>query len=144
MMQFKIHFDQEVNPGLYRDYCEFLFDRVEDSVRELINPLKYHVREKVVIKSPVIRWIKVPDSVNLTQYVENCLEMVRDRGEYLIRVREDQRIRGSRTKVKTLIRLLEYGNDKIPAYPVIRVVLSYYSQIYQNLLVEFIRERMLQ
>lgn len=143
-MQFKIHFDQEVNPGLYQDYCDFLFDMIERSVSELINPLKYHVREKSVIESPVIRWIKVPKTINLVSYVENCLEMVRDKGEYVIRVREDQRVRGSRTKVKTLIRLLEYGNEKIPAYPVIRVVLKTYSKIYQNLLVEFIRERMLQ
>lgn len=143
-MQFKIHFDQEVNPGLYRDYCEFLFDRVEESVSELINPFKYHVREKAVIESQVIRWVRIPDSINLVPYVENCFEMVRDKGEYVIRVREDQRIRDSRTKVKTLIRLLEYGNEKVPAYPVIRTVLTYYSRVYKDLLVEFIRERMLQ
>lgn len=143
-MQFKIHFDEEINPSLYEDYCEFILESAENSIRELINPLKYHVREKSVIESPVMRWVKIPSTINLTQYVENCLEMVRDRGEYVIRVREDQRVSGSHTKVKTLIRLLEYGNERIPAYPVVRKVLMYYSQVYRDLLVEFIRERMLQ
>ena len=124
-MQFKIHFDAEVNPGLYRDYCMFLFDKVKESVSDLINPRKYKVREKAVIESSVMRWVVVPLELDLVYYVENCLELVKVKGEYVIRVRDDLRVRGSRTKVKTLIRLLEYGNEKIPSYPVIRRVLLY-------------------
>lgn len=143
-MQFKIHFDSDINTDLYEDYCEFLLDRVKDSVHDLINPTKYHIREKYVIESSIMRWVIVPKSIDLVHYVENCFEMVKYKGEYVIRVRDDLRVHGSKTKVKTLIRLLEYGNDKIPPYPVIRRVLFYYSQVYQDLLIDFIRERMLQ
>lgn len=144
-MQFKIHFDQEINQSLYNDYCEFLFEEIKKSVKMLINPLKYRARENLVLKSSVIKWTsKKPKSINLISYVESCLEMVRVKGEFVIRVRDDQVVRGSKTKVKTLIRLLEYGNESVPAYPVLRRVLLLYSKVYKNLLVEFIRERMLQ
>lgn len=142
-MQFKIHFDEEINPSLYDDYCEFIFERVKEDLYDLINPLKYRVREKAVIESSVMRWVVVPRTIDLARYIEDCLEMVKNKGEFVIRVRSDLRVRYSRTSVKTLVRLLEYGNEKIPPYPVVRRVLKYYSLIYKDLLVEFIRERML-
>lgn len=144
-MQFKIHFDQEINQSLYNDYCEFLFEEIKKSVKRLINPLKYRARESLVLKSSVIKWTsKKPKSIDLSSYVENCLEMVRIKGEFVVRVRDDQVVRGSKTKVKTLVRLLEYGNESVPAYPVLRRVLLFYSKVYKDLIVEFIRERMLQ
>lgn len=144
-MQFKIHFDQEINQSLYNDYCEFLFEEIKKSVKRLINPLKYRARESLVLKSSVIKWTsKKPKSINLSSYVENCLEMVRVKGEFVVRIRDDQVVSGSKTKVKTLVRLLEYGNESVPAYPVLRRVLLFYSKVYKDLIVEFIRERMLQ
>lgn len=144
MIQLKIHFDSDVNQGLYQDFCRYLFDQINETLSDLINDKKLNVRERLIIKSSVINWTTKVEKINLRYYVENCLEMVSIKGDYIVRVRRDLRIKNSRSSVYTLIKLLEYGSETIPAYPVVRVVLLLYSDIYKNLLVDFIKERMTQ
>lgn len=144
MIQLKIHFDSEVNKGLYQDFCEYLFDQINGTLSDLINDKKLNVRERLIVESSVINWTTKVEKINLRYYVENCLEMVNVKGDYIIRVRRDLRVRNSRSSVYTLIKLLEYGNETVPAYPIVRAVLLLYSDIYKNLLVDFIKERMTQ
>lgn len=144
MIQLKIHFDSDVNQGLYQDFCSYLFDQINETLSDLINDKKLNVRERLIVKSSVINWTTKVEKINLRYYIENCLEMVSIKGDYIVRVRRDLRIKNSRSSVYTLIKLLEYGNRTIPAYPVVRVVLLLYSDIYKNLLVDFIKERMTQ
>lgn len=141
-MLFRIHFNQEVYPPLYEDYCKFLFEEIKSSIRKSVNPRKYRVREKLVINSKVLKWKVTPESLDLTKYVNSCLEMVKVKGDYVIRLNQKTKVDGSLTKVSTLIRLLEYGNEKIPPVPTIRNVFRYYSENYGDLLSEFFERRM--
>lgn len=144
MMQFKIPFDSKGDSGLYNDYCRFVFSEIKKSIEALINPLKYQVRQNSVINSSVISWDseEPPETINLVYYMTHCLEMVKVRKDYVIRVNDTRKISGSSTKVSTLVRLLEYGNESVSAYPVITRVLDYYRKNYKNLMIKFIRERM--
>lgn len=143
-MQFKLHFDQEINPYLYKDYCEFIFDEVKDSVKELIDPRKYKVRQQAVLESSVIKWTKVPKTISLVYYMTHCLELVKIKSEYVIRVNPKMTLPYSRTKVSLLIRLLEYGNEKIPPLPLLRRVMDYYAKNYQTLFDLFLERKMTQ
>lgn len=142
-MFFKIHFDKEVYAPLYEDYCRFLYEEIQKSVKNSINKRKYDVRVPYVINSSIMKWNnKPPSSLNLVYYVTHCLELVREKNEYVIRVNPKMKVLGSKTKVSTLIRLLEFGNEKIPPLPVICSVLKYYQERYPYLLTEFIERRM--
>lgn len=141
-MQFKLHFDYEVNCDLYEDYCKFIFDEVCSAVDNLVDPRKYRVRESYILTTPLMKWVQVPKRINLVYYITHCLEMVKVKSEYVIRVNPRIKLPYALTKVEFLIRLLEYGNEKLPALPVIRRVMMYYSQNYQTMLDKFLERRM--
>ena len=142
MIQFKIS-NQNGDQGLYNDFCKYLFSEIKDAVSQLADPRKYKVRERYVIESSVIKWRgDPPDSVDLMKLVVNSLELVKIRGEYFIRVNDRRLIPRSSTKVSTLVRLMEYGNEKIRPYPVITRVLRYYYENYQSLVKDFLIKRL--
>lgn len=142
MLQFSIVFDFEVAPALYDAYCHFLFGKIKQKIREKANPRRYKVREPYVLNSSLIHWNKEPPkSLNLLWYLENCLEMVKVDGVYVIRLNRRRRINGSSTRVSTLVRMLEYGTTRIPPLPLVRRIMFYYSQVYQELILEFMEER---
>lgn len=141
-MQLRIHFENEISRDLYEDYSEFLFDRICEEVHDLINPRKYKVREPLVLSSSVIKWVHKPQTIDLESYVERCLELVIVEGEFVIRVDPRSLVRGSRTRVLTLIRLLEYGSEVVPPYKVVTRVLLKYSKIYKRLLLSYLEERL--
>lgn len=144
MIRFKIPFNPNDDPGFYDDYCRFIFSEVKKSIESLINPLKYRVRQNSIINSSLLVWDteEPPKTIDLVYYVTHCLEMVKVRQEYVIRLNDTNKVSGSSTKVSTLVRLLEYGNEKVDAYPLITRVLNYYKKNYKNLMIKFIRERM--
>ena len=69
---------------------------------------------------------------DLFYYITHCLYLHRDRGCYIIALENTTPVRGSRTLVKDLVRLLEYGNEVLPPYPLIREILSYYQQNWEE------------
>lgn len=145
-MYFKIHFDKPVSSGLYKDYCDFIFESVKKSIERSVEKStdreKYKVREPFILESSVMKWVVELDHIDLVYYVTHCLEMVREKGEYVIRVSQSQKVYGSLMKVSTLIKLLEYGNEKLPPLPLIRTVFRYYEENYRYLLPEFLERRM--
>lgn len=144
MLRFKIHFDYKVSPALYEDYSRFIYRAVKRKIAQNINPLKYKIREPYILESSLIQWIgDPPEYIDLTYYINNCLEMRRERGEYVIQLNESLRIPGTYTKVSTLVRMLEYGTNKLPALPNIRRVMLYYSIVYQFQIIEYMKERLL-
>lgn len=144
MIRFKIHFESIVERSLYEDYCKFIYESVQRTVKELIDPKKYRVREKLILESSVIKWEgHPPKHIDLAYYVENCLTMTKEDGEYVIHLDDYKVVTGSRTQVSTLVRLLEYGNEKIPPYPVVRRVMYYYYLKYPRLILQFMKARMM-
>lgn len=144
MIQFKIHFNTKIGRALYEDYCRFIFDSVKQTIHKSIDNRKYKVREKAILESSVIQWDgRPPRHIDLIYYVENCLVMTKEYGEFLIHLDESKVIPNSSTKVSTLIRLLEYGNELIPPYPLVSQVILYFSQAYPNLLLQFMKARMI-
>ena len=143
MILFRIHFDSKVHKGLYNSYCKFLFKMIKRTIHSVINPKKYKVREKVLLESSFIKWISYPPKrLDLAKLVENSLVMKRWRGEYIITLDYSKKLRGSTTKVSDIIRLLEYGAPGFPPYPVITRVLLYYSKVYRNLMIKFMKDQM--
>lgn len=142
-MFFKIHFETNIYSPLYEDYCKFLYEEIQQSIKDKVDKRKYDVRVPYIINSSVMKWnTKPPATVNLVYYITHCLELSKEKGEYVIRINPRIKVLGSKTKVSTLVRLLEYGNEKIPPLPVVRSVLLYYQVAYPYLLTEFIERRM--
>lgn len=140
MIQFKISY-RGGDKGLYNDFSKYLYRKIQESVKSLADSRKYKVREKSVLESSVIKWRRDPlESINLIDYVINCLEIVKIQNEYVIRVKPFIKVRGSLTEVDTLVRLLEYGNEKVKPYPVITRILDHYKQNYQQMVKDFLRE----
>lgn len=145
-MQFEIKFESKVNPTIYREFSEFIFLHMKKAVSFQVrkNYKKYKLRENLILSSSLIKWKEVaPSSIDLTYYVENCLELVNIKGVYVIRLNEFWLVRGSLTRVKTLVRILEFGTLKIPPLPIVSRIFRFYSKNYKNLFTEFIKERVL-
>lgn len=143
MIQFKISKPPRGDDNFYEEYSRFIFSRVKHSVEKSADPLKYKARVADVLSSSVIKWDgdPPPSFIDLRSYVIRCLVMVKVKGEYVIKINESQRVHKSRTKVSTLVRLLEYGNERVLAYPVITRVLMHYQKIYPYLVKEFLTRR---
>lgn len=146
-MQFEIKFESKVNPTIYREFSEFIFLHMKKAVSCQVrkNYKKYKLRENLILSSSLIKWKRgvAPSSIDLPYYVENCLELVNIKGVYVIRLNEFWLVRGSLTRVKTLIRILEFGTLKIPPLPVVSRIFRFYSKNYKNLFTEFVKERVL-
>lgn len=143
-MQFEIRVD-DLDSEFYDDYAEFVFSEVEEDISDLVerNIKKYRAREFVVINSPLMKWKRSPPSrINLARYVRNCLSLIKVRGVYVVRLDESQTVRGSLTKVSTLVRALEYGTETIPEFSLIRRVVSYYRDNCNDMFDEYIEERL--
>lgn len=131
----------KINKYFYKKICKLIYKTIVNDLRKNINKKKYLVREKAVLESGIIKWKgKPPKQIDLVNYITNCLELVFERNMYVIRVNERQIISGSTTKVSTLIRLLEYGNEKLTPYPYITLLLKKYEQTYEQIAIEFFKE----
>lgn len=141
-MQFRIPQGQ-IESRFYDDFCRYLFKRVNRSVEELASQKKYRVREKVVCSSTLLQWTvpEIPSEIGLYHYVINCLSLVYEKGEYIIQVNPRTLVRGTTTPVRTLVRLLEYGNEKLPPYPMITRVLEFYQENYSYFVKDYLRRK---
>lgn len=144
MVQFKIEFDETYSPALYQDYSKFVFESVIDTLRDQVNLRKYKVRESQVLESSVINWTHKPRTVNLYRLVEDSLVLRRENGVYTICLDSYKYVPGSKTKLSTLVRLLEYGNEKIQPYPLVSSVLHYFAENYKFMVLEFMKARMIE
>ena len=135
----------EINKGKLNGYfydkvCKLIYKSVIEDLKKNINKRKYSVREEAVLESGIIKWKgAVPAHIDLVNYITNCLELVFEGNIYVIRLNDRQVVRGSTTKVSTLIRLLEYGNEKITPYPYITCLLKKYEKAYEQIADEFLR-----
>jgi hypothetical protein len=142
-VQFNIELsNKELMPSLYNDYSKFLFSKIKETISLEINSLKYKVREPYILSCSIIEWAgNPPKSIDLERIIKNCLVLKRIKGTYVIKV-SNRKIPGTYTKMSTLVRLLEYGNEDIPPYPLIRSVFKFYYKIYKDLIPQFMNERM--
>lgn len=144
-MQFEIKFDENINPFLYKKFSEFIYEKVLEDVSELADKYskKYKVRESYILNLNLIKWKRSPPKkIDLIYYIKNCLVLERNRGVYMIKLDDSWTLPKSFTKVSLVIRVLEYGTDKIPGLPLIRRVLMYYEKYYKSMFVKFLQERM--
>lgn len=143
-MQFEIKLKQDTNRLLYREFSEYVFFCMKKTLSSQVHKYskKYKVRESVILESPLIKWKGQPPSrIDLPYYVENCLELVNIKGTYVIRLNDTWLVKDSLTKVKTLVRILEFGTLKIPALPLVTRLFRQYSKYYKLLFTEFVKER---
>lgn len=141
-MQIELRFDQRLDNQLYKDYANFIYKSVKQDIAKQINPKKYKLRVPLLLECPLIKWkiSSKPKSIDLVPIVNNCLELVKSQGVYIIRINEYRRFPYSYTKVSTVIRILEYGTESIPMYQVIRLVLNKYRIQYKYLFYKYMEE----
>lgn len=143
-MQFKIYLNEEMPMRIKRKFAIYLFDKMKEDLKYQVRQYhkKYEVREGLVLNSTLVKWNgKIPSHLNLPNYVENCLTLSCSYGEFYIKVDDRQVIRGSRTPVLLLIKMLEYGTEEIPQFPLVRRLFDNYSNNYLNIFNEFVEER---
>lgn len=142
-MQFEI-FVPNANPYIYAEFSRFIFDDMKDTIKTLVdhNSKHYKIREPLVLSSSLIDWVKTPKEINLEYYVKNCLELRKYHGKYIIRINPNKLIKGTKTPVIKLIRMLEYGTNRMPEYSLIRKVFAYYSKNYLTLFNKFVERRL--
>ena len=143
-MQFKIYLNEEMPMRIKREFAIYLFKKMKEDLKYRVKQYykKYEVREGLVLNSTLVKWNgKIPSHLNLPYYVENCLTLSCSYGEFYIKVDDHQLVQGSRTPVSLLIKMLEYGTEEIPRFPLVRRLFSYYSNNYLSLFNEFVEER---
>jgi len=138
-MQIRLEFNENINQSVYKSFSKYILKEVKRSIRKLADPRKYKVRESLVIDSPLIKWNRKPNSIDLLQYINECLVLRYIKGCFVITLDDHKRIRRSRTKLSKLIRMLEYGTDSIPAYPLIRSVMQYYQENYSLMVMNYVK-----
>lgn len=129
-----------VNKYMYISYCKFIFKLVKLEIANTIQPYQYKAREKDILKSNLITWDKNPPKhLDLVKYVKDCLELANENGTLVIRLNDTKIIPGSSTKVSTLIRLLEFGNETVRPYPFIRDILIKFERVYRESMLDYMR-----
>lgn len=146
-MQVNLVFDGKINPILYSKYANYLYNKMQEDISYQAHKhyKNYKVRENSILSCSLIRWNNgiPPQRINLVNYFDNCLELKYEQGIYTIKLNSYNIVKGSTTLVSKLIRILEYGTLKIPAYPLVRIIFNYYSNNYKNLFINFIKENCL-
>lgn len=114
-------------------FVERLFMTIQQEISFKANRKKYQIREPYILKMNFIKWRdKAPDHIDLFYYITRCLVLNKERSRYVIELNSRNLVVGSQTLVKDLIRLLEYGNEVLQAYPLIRDILSYYQKHWED------------
>lgn len=132
-MRLEIPYDESYYRPLYDTYCKQLYKVIQDEIRYSLNYNKYLIREPYILKMNFIKWKNKPlDKIDLRFYITHCLVLNKTKDGYVIELNDTALVTGSLTKVKDLIRLIEYGNEILPAYPLIRNVLAYYQVHWQD------------
>lgn len=143
MLQLIIPIENEETGGLLDRYVRRLFQVIQQDIQYKANRKKYQVREPYILQMNFIKWNdKPPKELDLFYYITHCLCLHKGRGCYIIELDSRPLVTGSRTPVKDLVRLLEYGNEKLPAYPLISEILSYYQEHYEDEFVKVIERTM--
>lgn len=142
-MEIRIEMKEGVKPSICSSFARYLSRRLQrDISREVRRKSKnYKVREEFILTTPLIKWTsRPPKSIDLISYFDNCVEVKRLRGAYVIQINPRPLVKGSKTTVKYLIRVLEYGTQKLPALPVVRKIFSYYSRNYLKMFNDYLKE----
>ena len=142
-MRLEIKFDENLIPSVYTNYSKFIYRQMKRQVHLIVlkNYKKYQIREDLVRNCGLIKWKGDPSPLDLVRYVENCLQLVKDKGVYVVRINPYLRVKNSYTPIATLVKILEYGTEKIPELPILRRVFMYYRLHYKYLFVEYMKER---
>ena len=119
--------------ALYNTFCKQLYNAIQRAIYNKADRRKYQVREPYILQMNFIKWKGKPlDEINLYYYITHCLVLKQTNKGYVIELNNYMRVKGSMTLVKDLIRLVEYGNEVLPEYPLIREILSYYQNHYMD------------
>lgn len=139
-MHIDLVFDNELDPGLYQRYSQFIYRRVLDDVQRLANRKRRNYQVRVPYIMNLVPWINKPKEINLVDYVTHSLRLRKVHDTYVIDLDSSHRVKGSNMKVSQLVRLLEYGTIELKELPVIRRVFNKYSQSYKGLFDDYLKE----
>lgn len=119
---------------MYRYAC-FLLDKLKDDIDDLPDD-KFKVRYDYIVDN-FIKWnIKPKSKIDLKQIVKDSfIIQLYDKG-YCIMLDPNKIIPFSSTKYSTVVRLIEYGNEKITAYPFLHKLFNEYYLKFDNELYE--------
>lgn len=118
---------------LIPQFCRLLLKNIKTDIRDNISHRKFDRYEKYLLDSDIIRWtIDKPNSINVVELCNiiannfKCYEMKDN--SFSIKIDRSVKLRGSRTRIAVLARLLDKGNEEIPGTLFISSVLNKYSK----------------
>lgn len=118
---------------LIPQFCRFLLKNIKTDIRDNISHRKFDRYEEYLLNSDIIKWtIDKPDSINvvdLCNIIANsfkCCEMKNN--SFSIKIDRFAKLKGSRTRLATLARILDKGNEEVPGTLFISSVLNKHSK----------------
>ena len=118
---------------LIPQFCRLLLKNIKTDIRDNISYRKFNRYEKYLLESNLIRWtVDKPDSINVVELCNiiansfKCYEMKDN--SFSIKIDRSVKLRGTKTRIATIARLLDKGNEKVPGTFFISSVLNKYSK----------------
>ena len=129
-MRFYVYHPLLDKSTLYR-FALYIHKRLKNDI-EKSSDKKLEVRYNYIVDK-FIKWYKKPlIKINLKSIIIGSFVIIPYQDGYLITLDYDKMIPYSRTKYNTVARLIEYGNNKIPPYPIIHHLFKKYEEIFNN------------
>lgn len=119
-----------------RQFCDYLVEDIKDSIRKNINYRKLLKREKYILNARWIGWnsrSSIPISLNMMSLAYNIIDNIicSNRygvGRYVICINPSVYFSGSSTKLSTIARFLDKGNERVPGMYFISNVFNRYAR----------------
>ena len=118
---------------LIPQFCRLLLKNIKTDIRDNISYRKFNRYEKYLLESNLIRWkVDKPSSINVVELCNiiansfKCYEMKDN--SFSIKIDRSIKLRGTKTRIATIARLLDKGNEEIPGTLFISSVLNKYSK----------------
>lgn len=115
-------------------FCKYLVEDIKDSIEHNINYTKLLQREKYLLSARWIRWsYGVPSSINMIQLVNRIINSITfsrraTQGRYVVYMNPREYLYGSSTKLLTVARFLDKGNEKVRGMYFISSVINRYTR----------------
>lgn len=140
-MQLLIMNKEEVNLHLF---CKYVINKIKQKALVLINTDKYSVRDKILNEdADLIEFIGAKRKINclviIRQALNNLIYKSTPTNEYIIEINPNVYLYGTKTKIVTIVKLLEYGRLDLEPYPMFRKIFDEIAEHLPDLYLQFIK-----
>ena len=135
VIEFELQINNSEERNLVSDFCNKLVETIQNDIMLELKISKMLVREEFLLKASWIQWYKKPrriDMKKLTKLIVRSIEVKKRRNTYIIQINPHIRMPGSLTKLSTVARFLDRGNEMIIGTTFISRVFNKYRKRINN------------